>query len=168
MISLPSSPRFLITRLSAVGDCIHTVPIVHAIRDRFPNCFIAWATQNGPATLLDGLEGLDEIVRVPRDWMKSPGNWWSFRRKLRAMRFDVAIDPQSLTKSGLLGWLSGARDRIGFAKPQGRELSLLTNRCLVEPQKEHVVDRYLELLRPLGIDDPNVRFDMAGLGRVKR
>ncbi|MCA9215744.1 MAG: glycosyltransferase family 9 protein [Planctomycetales bacterium] len=146
--------------MSAVGDCIHTIPVVHALRERFPDCFLAWATHNGPATLLEGLDGINEIVRVPRDWMKSPRSWLNVRRELRKLQFDVAIDPQSLTKSALLGWLSGARYRIGFARPQGRELSLLTNRLLVEPQRQHVVDRYLELLRPLRIDNPNVRFDM--------
>ena len=160
MIDLSQDPRFLITRLSAVGDCVHTIPLVHALRDRFPNCYIVWATQGGPATLLEGVPGIDALLRVPRDWMKSPLAWWRIRRQLRAMRIDVAIDPQSLSKSSMLGWLSGARHRVGFERPQGRELSLLTNRLRIDPTTEHVVDRYLELLRPLGIQHPAVRFDM--------
>ncbi len=166
MIDLSQEPRFLITRLSAVGDCVHTIPIVHALRDRYPKCFIAWATQSGPATLLDGIAGIDELVRVPRDWMKSPRSWWQVRRQLRPMRIEVSIDPQSLSKSSMLGWLSGAKHRIGFERPQGRELSLLTNRLRIHPASEHVVDRYLELLKPLGIRQPAVRFDMPDLSEV--
>jgi ADP-heptose:LPS heptosyltransferase len=99
--------------------------------------------------LLEGYPGLDEVVVVPRDWLKSFGQLRRLRQELRARRFDVAIDPQSLTKSSMLGWLSGAPQRIGFAAPQGRELSLwLNNQCIL-PRQEHVVQRYLELLRPI-------------------
>jgi ADP-heptose:LPS heptosyltransferase len=99
--------------------------------------------------LLEGYPGLDDVVLVPRDWLRSFRQLCRLRRELRARRFDVAIDPQSLTKSSMLGWLSGAPQRIGFAAPQGRELSVWLNNQRIGPQQEHVVRRYLELLRPI-------------------
>ncbi len=72
----------------------------------------------------------------------------------------MAIDVQSLTKSAVLAWLSGARRRIGFGNPGGRELSKWLNNERVDPHATHVVDRYLELLRPLGIESPAVRFQV--------
>ena len=84
------------------------MPLVGALRRRFPQAFIAWVTQSAPATLLDGYPGLDELMVVPRDWLKSLPEIRRLRRELRARRFDVVIDPQSLTKSAMLGWLSGA------------------------------------------------------------
>jgi lipopolysaccharide heptosyltransferase I len=159
-IPISDSPRILITRLSAVGDCIHTLPVVHALRERFPEAFIAWATQTGPASLLNGVEAIDEIIEVPRNWMKSLAMIRRIRAKLRSLKIDVAVDPQSLTKSSVLGWLSGARHRIGFDRPQGRELSLWLNQLLINPAHEHVVDRYLNLLAPLGIIEPKVSFTM--------
>lgn len=153
-----TSPRILITRLSAIGDCVHTVPLVSALRARFPSAYIAWVTQSLPATLLHDYPGLDELIIVDRNWMKSAAESWRLRRLLRQRQFDICLDPQSLTKSAALAWISGARSRIGFAKPQGRELSLVLNNVLIEPTTDHVVDRYLQLLEPLGILRPSVEF----------
>jgi heptosyltransferase-1 len=155
------APRIVITRLSAIGDCIHTMPLVGVLRRRFPKAYIAWITQAGPATLLDKYPGLDEVMIVRRDWLKSLREIRRIRQALRLRQFDVAIDPQSLTKSAVLGWLSGARLRIGFAPPQGRELSVWLNNCRLHPRTDHVVSRYLELLQPLvGQADPIVQFEL--------
>jgi len=155
-----SSPRILIVRLSAIGDVIQTMPVACALRERFPQAFLAWAVEERAAALLDGHETLDELILLPRGWLKSPGGVWRLRHRLRSLRFDVAIDVQSLTKSALLARLSGARRRIGFGNPGGRELSKWLNNQRVDPKSTHVVDRYLELLRPLGIESPAVRFQV--------
>jgi lipopolysaccharide heptosyltransferase I len=152
--------RILITRLTAIGDCILTVPVLTALRDHFPQAFIAWAVGRAAAPLLEGHAALDEIVSLPGGWLKSPRTVWDLRRRLRKLEFDVAIDPQSLTKSACTGRIAGAGRRIGFAGQHGRELSGLLNNELVANTRPHMVDRSLELLRPLGIEDPPVRFDL--------
>ncbi len=81
-------------------------------------------------------------------------------KRLRQGKFDTAIDLQGLTKSAVAARLSGARRRIGIGGPDGREVSQWLNNSLVTPQRKHVIDRNLELLRPLGIERPNVRFDL--------
>jgi heptosyltransferase I len=154
------SPRILIVRLSAIGDTIQTMPVACALRERFPHAFLAWAVESRAAALLHGHEAIDELVLLPRGWLKSPRGVWQLRRRLRDLRFDVAIDVQSLTKSAVLAWLSGARRRIGFGTPGGRELSKWFNNERVDPKSTHVVDRYLELLRPLGIELATVRFQV--------
>lgn len=154
------SPRILIVRLSAIGDTIQTMPVACALRERFPQAFLAWAVESRAAALLHGHEVIDELVLLPRGWLKSPTGVWQLRQELHALRFDVAIDVQSLTKSSLLAWFSGARRRIGFGNPGGRELSKWFNNERVDPTSTHVVDRYLELLRPLGIEAPAVRFQV--------
>lgn len=154
------SPRILIVRLSAIGDVIQTMPVACALRERFPEAFIAWAVQERAGGLLEGHEALDELILLPRGWLKSPRGVWRLRRRLRELRFDAAIDVQSLTKSAVLAWLSGARRRIGFGNPGGRELSKWFNNVRVDPTATHVVDRYLELLGPLGIESPTVRFQV--------
>ena len=156
-----SGPRILITRLSAVGDCIHTMPLVGALRRQHPQAYIAWIVQRSASSLLEGYPGLDRVIVVARDWLRSPAGILRLRRELRAQRFDVSLDPQGLTKSAALGWLSGAPRRIGFTAPQGRELSLWLNNEQVEPTTEHVVDRYLQLLRPLGVPETiEARFEL--------
>jgi heptosyltransferase I len=154
------SPRILIVRLSAIGDAIQTMPVACALRERFPDAFLAWAVETRAAALLRGHESLDELIELPRGWLKSPGGVWRLGRLLHDLRFDTAIDVQSLTKSAVLAWLSGAKRRIGFGSPGGRELSKWFNNQRVDPKAIHVVDRYLELLRPLGIESPAVRFEV--------
>jgi lipopolysaccharide heptosyltransferase I len=158
MTHATSSPRFLITRLSAVGDCIFTLPVACALRRHVPEAFIAWLVEPLSAGLLRPHDCLDEVIVVPRRWWKSPRASVELRRKLRSLEIDTTIDVQSLNKSAMAAWLSGAKRRIGFARPWGRELSLVLNNVRVREQSDHVVDAYLELLRPLGIEQPQVEF----------
>jgi len=154
------SPRILIVRLSAIGDVIHGMPLACSLRERFPKGFLAWVVQQRGAELLAGHEALDELIVLPRGFLKSPGALWRVRRRLRALNFDYAIDAQGLTKSALVGYLAGARRRIGYGNPWGRELSRWLNTELVDTVAEHAVDRHLELLRPLGIESPAVEFNV--------
>ena len=158
---MPSArPRILITRLSAIGDCILTLPMACALRDQFPHCVLVWAVEPLAANLIGGHQAIDETILVPKRWLKSPRAIRALRERLRGGRFDWALDPQSLTKSSLLGWLSGARRRVGFAPPQGRELARWLNHVRIERGSSHIVDASLKLLAPLGIDKPHVRFDV--------
>jgi lipopolysaccharide heptosyltransferase I len=152
--------RVLIVRLSAIGDVLHGLPVLNALRDALPAAWLGWIVEGRTAELLQGHRALDEVIQVPRGWLKSPATVWRLRRRLRALRIEVAIDLQGLTKSALAAWLSGARRRIGPAGAEGRELSSWLNNERVEPRAAHVVDRYLELLRPLGIHPVQARFDL--------
>lgn len=154
------SPRILIVRLSAIGDVIHGIPVACALREHFPQAHIAWMVEGRSADLLRGHQAIDEIINVPRGWLKSPAFVWRLRGQLRRERYDVAIDMQGLTKSALVAWMSGAQRRIGFSGWEGRELSARLNNELIAATAKHVVDINLELLRPLGIASPAVRFDL--------
>jgi lipopolysaccharide heptosyltransferase I len=156
------SPRILIARLSAIGDCILTMPLAVALRDAFPGAFIAWAVEGAAGTMIECHPAVDRAIRLPRRFVRSPTALLRLRRQLLSLRFDVAIDPQSLTKSALVAWLSGAARRIGFARPVGRELAPGLNTELVDCRQLHVVDRYRELLRPMGVAAGPVRFDFPG------
>jgi lipopolysaccharide heptosyltransferase I len=161
------SPRILIARLSAVGDCIHTAPLATALRRQFPRAFIAWVVQGGTAGLLESHPAIDRVIAVKKNWLRSPQDVARLRSKLRSLQFDVAIDPQSLSKSAIAAWLSGAPRRIGFARPQGRELAPLLNNQTIAPTATHVVDRYLELMRPLGVTPGPVNFELHAPAEAK-
>jgi len=152
--------RILIVRLSAVGDVVHGLPVLNALRDAFPQAVLAWVVEQRAAALLQGHKSLDELIVVPRGWLKSPAMVWRLRRRLRAMRFDLTIDLQGLTKSAVAAWLSGAPRRIGFGGANGRELSPWLNNQRVVSTARHVIDCNLQLLQPLGIESPGVRFDL--------
>lgn len=150
-MDVTGSPRILITRLSHIGDCILTLPLLAAVRRQFPDAMIAWAVESPTQKLLALHPAINEIVMIPNSWIGKPKNWMRLRRKLRSYHFDIAIDPQGITKSAMLGWLSGAPTRIGGRGRWGRELSPYLNNLLVEPEASHVVDRSLEILSAIGI-----------------
>lgn len=161
----PETPRILVVRLSAVGDCLHAVPVVVELRRRFPRAVIGWALEEGPHELLKGHPMVDCFHLFPRRAFKRrEGSWgerWAalgrFRRELREARYEVAIDLQGLAKSGLVAWWSRARRRIGFRGPESRECNWLFAGERVRPPDEcrHVVERNLALLAPLGIPQPS-------------
>jgi lipopolysaccharide heptosyltransferase I len=155
-----SGPRILIVRLSAIGDIIHGIPTMCAVRAAIPNAFIGWVVEGRMGDLLEGHPALDELIKVPRRFWKSPRALWEMRQKLPELRFDTAIDLQCLTKSAIAAWLSGARRRIGKSGEDGRELSKWFNNELIAAGGTHVIQHYLSMLRPLGIESPAVRFDL--------
>ena len=106
--------RLLVIRLSALGDVVHTIPAVVALRERFD---VAWAVEAPYRELVETVAGVRAIpVALKR---------WSLRNIREARRavsgFDVAIDFQGLVKSALLARASGAKHRIGFAAEFVRE-----------------------------------------------
>ena len=154
------SPRILIVRLSAIGDVIHAIPVLSALRRRFPNAHLSWLVEGRAGCLLDGHQALDELIKVPRGWLKSPRAVAGLRRRLLKLDPDVTIDVQGLSRSAIAARLSGAKQRIGFGDEKGRELSRLLNNRFVRATSRHIIDANLELLRPLGIESPTVRFDL--------
>ena len=152
--------RILIVRLSAVGDTILSMPILCELRRRFPESKIAWVVGSGAADLLRGHQDLDELFVLSKDTLKSMKAYWRLLGTIRAWKPDTAIDAQGLSKSAWIARYSGARHRIGMRRGEfeGRELSTWFNNILIAPEHDQVVLRGLELLQPLGIDDPQVDY----------
>ncbi|RMF93106.1 MAG: lipopolysaccharide heptosyltransferase I [Nitrospinota bacterium] len=162
--------RFLIIRLSAVGDILHTLPLAHTLRAHHPRAYIAWGVEAQHAPLLQGNPDIDEVIMVPtRQWR---GQWsWktvtairAFKQELRQRRFDVVLDVQGLLKSGIITYCTRAPMRIGFARKDCREpLNTLftTHRVEATVPGTHVIYRNLALLRPLGITAPRIAFPLS-------
>lgn len=153
------SPHILITRLSHIGDCVLTLPMLDALKQRWPKCRIHWAMESPGPKLLAHHPSIDQIFQVPRGYLKSPAAIWKLRTQLRAARIDLAVDPQSLLKSSVLGWLSGSRYRVGLGGRYGKELSTWLNNRLVLPDAAatHLVDRSLQLVDAMTDGDVPVR-----------
>ena len=158
--------RILIVRLSSIGDVVHTLPLLCALREALPEAHLAWVVEDRAAVLLEGHSALDEIIRLPRRWFED--SWYrpaqflatlkQLRRQFESRGFDVAIDVQGMTRSALTAWMSGAAHRIGFDGVDGRQQSRWFNNVLVEPRSARVVERNLELLGPLGVAAGSVHF----------
>jgi heptosyltransferase-1 len=119
----------LIVRLSAIGDIVFASPLIHALRQRYPEARIYWLAQPECGSLLECHPELDDVIVWPRgEWQEiwRAREWrilWravlDFRQMLHGYRFDLSLDVQGLMKSGFLAWLSGARRRIGLGSREG-------------------------------------------------
>ncbi len=147
----------LVVRLSALGDVIHTIPAVVALRDHYA---IDWAVEALYRELVEVVAGVQAIPVSLKRWSPS-----QIRVAWRAVRgHDVAIDFQGLIKSALLTRASGAPERYGFAAEFIREkpASWLVNRRVSINSTTHVVEWNLQLARALepSLQMPRVDFSI--------
>lgn len=151
--------NILIVKLSSIGDVIHTLPALAALRRQFPAAHISWVVERPSAALLRDNPCLDEVIEIDtRAWRRrwaSPSTWRRMRSALtvlRAGRFDVGLDFQGLLKSGLVLFLSGARRRIGFDTACLREKpsALFLTEQVPVSDEGHVIEKNLALVRALG------------------
>lgn len=140
--------RVLITRLSAIGDCVLTLPLAVKIKELWPQCHLTWIVDCAAAQLLEDHPDVDRVIEIEKRWLAHPSRWSALRQQLRGEQFDIVFDPQGLTKSSLLGRLSGAKLRVGFDYSHARELAPLLANCRIHRTARHMVDTYLELLKP--------------------
>ena len=101
--------RILIVRLSAIGDCILSVPVLNSIRRNFPDARVGWVIEPASSQLIRGHSALDDLFTVSKRVFKSPQELWTLVAKLRKWKPDITIDLQGLTKSSLIAWLTGAK-----------------------------------------------------------
>ncbi len=144
----PTPERVLITRLSAIGDCLLTLPLAVRAKQLWPGCRVTWMVDCAAATLLEQHSAIDEVLRIEKRWLAHPNRWSVLRNELQQRQFDMVLDPQGLSKSAMLGKLSGAKLRVGFDYSHARELApwLATHR--LRRTARHMVDTYLQLLSP--------------------
>ncbi|MCO5171950.1 MAG: glycosyltransferase family 9 protein [Planctomycetes bacterium] len=162
MSALTDRPRILIVRLSALGDVVHVLPALAALRAALPRALIGWAVEDRAASLLEGHPHLDRLHVVPRAaWSKAlrKDPAWVLRglrrtlRDLRAARYEVSLDFQSNLRSSALAWASGAPRRVGQPRPFAKEGSRALSTCAPAPvaRDVHKIERNLALLGPLGL-----------------
>lgn len=155
-----SLETFLVTRLSHIGDCVLTLPMVNSLRDARPQARIAWVVEPPGDQILRGHRAIDLLIVAERGWRRSLSKAARLRRRLLETRPTVVLDPQGLTKSSLLGWLSGGVERIGFTRPMAGELAPWLYTRSVPAASRHLADRSRELLAALDIPPTPARFDL--------
>jgi len=153
-----SSQRFLIVRLSSLGDLVHTIPAVAALRSSFPSATIDWVVDQRWSPLVELVTVINETLPLGR----SIPDVLSCIRRLRRARYTCALDLQGRYRSAVLSWLSGAPRRIGRDREATREPGaalFYTDRVI--PTGRHIVDMTVDLaLRAAAHADPEPRFPM--------
>jgi len=150
--------NILIVKLSAIGDVVHTLPSLAALRQCYPGAHITWVVEEAAADLLAGHPALDRVIVSRRkSWLDqlrkgqiaSPVQGLrDFLRELRERHYDLVIDFHGLLKSAVIVAASGGRRRLGYDSLQ--ELSgLFYNEKIHEDMGKHAVDRYLDFVHHL-------------------
>ena len=153
----------LIIKPSSLGDIVHTLPAVTAIRDAHPRAEITWVINPEWTTLLRGNPDVNHVHIFPRgefSGLNAPRTLWPWLKKTRSLRPDVALDFQGLLRSALIGKISGAREFWGMS--DGREGShLFYKRIAKVDRRAHAVDRSLKLAEAFGAPVPEqLRFNL--------
>lgn len=173
--------RFLLIRLSAVGDVINTLPTLTLLRRARPRATIGFAVEDRARDLLIGHPMVDHVHVFPRKrWrqmLSRPARWpallreiRTYREELRAGAYDVSLDVQGNLKGGLHAIASGAPRRIGFARGYDREANhRISNEHVVPPaDRPHRVEKFASLLRPLGIESSDREWRFPPLDQAER
>jgi heptosyltransferase-1 len=165
--------RILIIKPSSLGDIVHGLPVLAAMRKAWPQAHIAWLAGDGFAALLRGHPLIDEVISFDRrrygHVLQSPrilADLVRFVAGLRRRRFDLVIDLQGLIRSALLGWASGAGERVGFAA--ARELAPLfyTRRVRCPADVVHAVEENMQIAAALGVREVSPEFPLYVPPRV--
>lgn len=155
--------RVLLVRLGALGDLVHLMPALDAVRRSLPSSRVTWVCEDRFAGLLRGHPQIDRLLEAPRRGWKERGlrAWRDFLTQLRAERYDVAVDLQGLLKATWIVRASGAPLRLGYAPPLSKEGShlLMTKRVSIpdDPASEHHTEKALTLLSGLGVRPEGAR-----------
>lgn len=149
----------LIVRLGALGDIVHAIPAVAAVRRAYPGARIDWLVERKHRAVVDLVTAIDRTIALERPSLAA---WIATTRELRAAAYDIAIDFQGLLKSAVLARASGAARVVGFSIWHLREKAARPFYSTSAPADgAHVVRKNLQLLRVLGIEDEEIRFPIA-------
>ncbi len=175
--------RILLIKLSAVGDVVHTIPVLNKLRRRYPAARIDWLVTPAIADLIRHHPAVSNTVLFMRDDWSAPWRPAALQRvaklaaELRRARYDLIVDMHGQFRTAFFTLAAGAPVRIGFDRPRpevwhasertfpleaykhawkgARELSWIayTHRIPVPTLDVHAVDRYLSIGPMLGLDE---------------
>ena len=178
--------RILIVKPSSLGDVVHTLPLVHAIKRSYPLSYISWIVQKSFTDVVTADPAVDEIIPISIPSTSDPNaargallsafaatvrEWRQLRRRLDQNPCDLVLDLHASFRSGLLGLANPDGLRIGFA--HARELNTLFQQEFVHPDpgKPHAVDQNLAFAEYLCVDvlpqDFRVVIDPSARERVR-
>ena len=148
--------RILIVKLGSIGDIVHTLPALAALRAAMPQAEISWVVERRSSEILRDNPLLDRLIEVDTkalrrglmsgETLRAPRQQL---RRLRASAFDLALDFQGLLKSASIARLSGARRVFGYSRAGLREpaSALLLSRTVAVPRQTHVIRKSLLLVQ---------------------
>ena len=165
--------NILIVKLSAIGDVIHTLPALNAIRNYYPEANITWLVEEDAASLVIGHKALDRVIVSKRKrWLRALRSLsllstikdvYGFIKVLRDTRYDMILDFQALLKSGILIALARGQRKIGFNKGlehMEHSYMFLNERIPAVDMEIHALTRGMVLLNAIGIPTNEIEYKL--------
>jgi lipopolysaccharide heptosyltransferase I len=152
--------RVLIILLGAIGDVVRALPLLGRLRRAWPQAYIAWAVEPKSQPIVEGHPWLDQLIVYDR--RHAPWSFVPFLRHVRAGHFDLVVDLQRHLKSGIVGVVSGARDRLGFAAANTKEFNhrFTTRQIAPQPNMRLKLMQYQAFADALGAPPAPIEFGL--------
>lgn len=153
--------RILIVKLSAIGDVIHALHVLEALKQVYPRARIDWVVEEDAYNILEGHPAIDRIFLSRRkSWLRGVIRNGSrakivkevsdFLKDIRAFEYDLVIDLQGLLKSGILTGLARGRRKIGMSDVCEGAVHFLNEKPVPVNFHSHAIERYLQVPKYLG------------------
>ena len=166
----PAPKNICIIMLSAIGDTVHVLPVVNALKRKWPECRITWVIQPVPHTLVANHPGVEDFIVFRR--RRGIQAWRSYRELASAIKgrsFDLLLGLQVYLKAGLITWMIPASTKLGFDRRRARDGQwLFTNQRIPGHRPQHVQDQYFEFLEYLGVDPQPVNWGLTLTGTERQ
>ncbi|MDM8537884.1 lipopolysaccharide heptosyltransferase II [Desulfobacterales bacterium HSG17] len=159
--------NILIIKPSALGDIVHSLPFLAAVKKQFPDAKIDWVVAHGLHTFLEGHPMINRLWVIKKDqWKKFDHVSQTFReinelkKGLKASNYDVAVDLSGLFRSGVITYYSKAKIKLGFKESDEGSPFFYTHK-VHGSMNIHAIDRYLEIAKFMGCYIENIEYPFA-------
>ncbi len=148
--------KILVIKPSSLGDVVHALPFLKAVRDSFPESRVDWVISRNLKKILEDNPLINRLITIDKDSWKKPGRLpqtlselYSLRKLIRADSYDIVVDLQGLLRSGLIAFFTPAALKVGFEDAREGSRFFYDKRVRVD-EASHAVDKCLEVARALG------------------
>ena len=159
-MKLPERPRICMVMMSAIGDVVHALPVITAIKRHRPHAQITWILQAPGAALVNGHKDVDEILIFDRKagWR----GFWNLRKQLKTRPFDVVLDLQCYLKASIITAMCQSPIKLGLDRARAKELNwLFTNTKIPAKPLNHVQAHFLEFLDAMQIPSQPLQWNIG-------
>ncbi|MBU1055497.1 MAG: glycosyltransferase family 9 protein [Proteobacteria bacterium] len=160
--------NILIIKLSSIGDVVHALPFLEAIRQCFPASKIDWLIEEEASQVISGHPSINQIIVSgrkrwqkeifePSKFIKTSSDIIKFYKDVRLSSYDVVIDLQGLFRSGVLAAISKGKRKIGMSGSREGASFFLKELPVPVSYEQHAIDRYLKVASYLGCNTDTVK-----------
>jgi heptosyltransferase-1 len=173
-LAVYNAERIVVIKPSALGDIIHSLPVLTALRRRYPHAHLTWVVNQVYAPLLYGHRDLDDVLpfdrRASHRGLKTAArSWLNFLGELRRRRFDLAIDLQGLFRTAVMMAATGAKRRVGLSTArEGATWTYTDVVAVADFNALHAVERCWRIAEAFGVGDAPKEFHLPISDEARR